>query len=181
MFTSDWFSSNIASIRQTLQGKIVHDILEIGSWEGRSALWFLQSFPKAQITCIDTFDGSYEHEEAAVVGLEERFHRNVMREEYKSRVTLLKGQSAKMLKYLGLHEKTFDVVYVDGSHAAWDCMQDLVLSWSVLNPGGVMLIDDYGGGDQGVPLAVDTFLQVVPGCKTVQKGYQLHLQKSGKV
>ena len=36
-------------------------VLEIGSWEGRSALFFLNYLPLARLTCIDTFAGGQEH------------------------------------------------------------------------------------------------------------------------
>ena len=38
-------------------------VIEIGSWEGRSALFFLNFFPRSRITCIDTFAGSSEHQD----------------------------------------------------------------------------------------------------------------------
>jgi hypothetical protein len=36
-------------------------ILEIGSWEGRSALFFLNYLSRSRIVCIDTFGGNIEH------------------------------------------------------------------------------------------------------------------------
>ena|SRR5215472_17578497 len=35
-------------------------IVEIGSWEGRSALFFLKYLPYSSIVCIDTFQGTPE-------------------------------------------------------------------------------------------------------------------------
>ena len=35
-------------------------------------------------------------------------------------------------------------VYVDGSHHARDVLQDAVLAWGLLRPGGYMIFDDYG-------------------------------------
>jgi predicted O-methyltransferase YrrM len=37
----------------------------------------------------------------------------------------------------------FDLIYIDGSHAAADVMTDAVLSYLLLNVGGVILFDDY--------------------------------------
>jgi hypothetical protein len=37
------------------------EALEIGSWEGRSAIFFLSFFRNCRLTCIDTFQGSVEH------------------------------------------------------------------------------------------------------------------------
>ena len=61
-FTSDWTSTNFTMWRRMLSplcGERLR-ILEIGSWEGRSAVFFLNFFPRATITCIDTFGGSPE-------------------------------------------------------------------------------------------------------------------------
>ena len=35
---------------------------EIGSWEGRSALFFLNYLPLSRIVCIDPFEGNVEHQ-----------------------------------------------------------------------------------------------------------------------
>jgi hypothetical protein len=36
-------------------------VLEIGSWEGRSALFFLNYFARSHVVCVDTFGGNIEH------------------------------------------------------------------------------------------------------------------------
>ena len=37
----------------------------------------------------------------------------------------------------------FDFIYVDGSHLLLDFYSDLVLSWQILERGGILAIDDY--------------------------------------
>ena len=39
----------------------VTDILEIGSFEGMSALFLLKNFENSKIDCVETFKGSDEH------------------------------------------------------------------------------------------------------------------------
>ena len=39
-------------------------------------------------------------------------------------------------------EGTFDFIYIDGDHTAASVLEDLTLSFTVLNPGGVILCDD---------------------------------------
>ena len=41
--------------------KNIRNILEIGSYEGRSALFFLKYFLNSKINCVDTWSGSDEH------------------------------------------------------------------------------------------------------------------------
>jgi hypothetical protein len=81
-FTTDWTSENFTIWRRVLSPlrKKPLRILEIGSWEGRSALFFLNFFPHATITCIDTFEGGHgEPTEFAdkVPGIQERFDHNL--------------------------------------------------------------------------------------------------------
>jgi hypothetical protein len=62
-FSSDWAGShffNWAELLHPLRQKALR-ILEIGSWEGRSALFFLNYLPLSRITCIDPFDSNIEH------------------------------------------------------------------------------------------------------------------------
>ena len=65
-FTQDWFSHNIPGLESIV--KLLpsnKDILEIGSFEGRSTCWFLENVlaDDGTIFCIDTFSGSEEHKE----------------------------------------------------------------------------------------------------------------------
>ena len=174
MFTTDWFSSAINGICRTLNDHNPTHILEIGSWEGRSACWFMETYPQAHITCVDTFEGSPEHIDMDVAGIHSRFLNNTAK--YKDRMTVLQGQSSKML--YGLTPEFFDVIYVDGSHAEDDTLMDLVLSYGLLKKGGFLLVDDYHGGDPGVKLAVDAFTSAFSSkVKCVLKEYQIHFIK----
>ena len=62
-FHTDWAANhffNWAILLKDLRQKPVR-ILEIGSWEGRSALFFLNYLPLSRIVCIDPFEGNVEH------------------------------------------------------------------------------------------------------------------------
>ena len=174
-FTSDWFSTSIDGIQRTLKRHDPKSILEIGSWEGRSACWFLETYPEATITCVDTFEGSPEHSGMDVAGIRERFLKNTR--PYWDRITVKQGHSSREL--YGLKPESFDVIYVDGSHEEDDTLMDLILSFGLLKPGGVLLIDDYGGVSfPGVRKAVDKFAAAF--CKKLQSvlcEYQVHFVK----
>lgn len=179
VFTTDWFSGNIPAISQSLEllgpASKVRRILEIGSWEGRSTLWLLGHCPCATIACVE-HQGS-----GSLFGLEARFRNNVKK--YADRVFVHRGISGDTLFGVGA-PGSFDVAYVDGSHASCDALTYIVLSFQLLRPGGLMLIDDYGGGDPGNLLptsprpAVDAFLNIMQSkVRVVHFGYQVHLQK----
>ena len=58
----------------------------------------------------------------------------------------MKARSLDVLASLladGRSAGTFDVAYVDGSHAARDVIGDGVMCWELLRRGGVVVFDDY--------------------------------------
>ena len=67
-FQADWFSPTIDEWTETLaeyKAKPNVSFLEIGSFEGRSAIWLLENIltdPTAHLTCVDTWHGSAEHQ-----------------------------------------------------------------------------------------------------------------------
>ena len=157
-FTTDWFSGAIDGFERTLRRlpSPPRRILEIGSWEGRSACWFLDAFPEAHLTCVDTFEGSPEHVAAGldIGATKDRFLRNTAR--FGDRVTLLEGTSSEVL--FGLTPGSFDCIYVDASHTEDDTLTDLILAFNLLAPGGALLVDDYEqAAFPGVKRAVDKF------------------------
>lgn len=161
-------------------------ILEIGSWEGRSAIFFLNFFPQAAITCVDTFDGGTEHRSGPfaefVPHIERRFDSNLA--EFGSRVEKIKGDSRTVLPELGLKRRQFDLVYVDGSHRAADVYCDILFAWAMLNRRGLMILDDYKWtdvpGEMNQPKAgIDAFMwSFMKDFKLVHQDYQVILQRA---
>lgn len=61
-FRTDWFTPNIPPIYRAIEGRQINRILEIGSYEGLSTVWFAKALsPDGEVTCVDTFEGSVEH------------------------------------------------------------------------------------------------------------------------
>src|SRR5262245_14665967 len=55
LFTQDWFTHNVPNwepVLHRLKGR-PSEILEIGSYEGRSAVFLMQFLPHCRITCVD--------------------------------------------------------------------------------------------------------------------------------
>ncbi|HWK00598.1 MAG TPA: class I SAM-dependent methyltransferase, partial [Xanthobacteraceae bacterium] len=145
-------------------------ILEIGSWEGMSATFFLDFIPNANITCIDTFtrdDG----------GSERRFDQNMSR--FGNRVRKIKGTSFNALQVLAAENARFDLIYVDGSHKTSDVMIDSILSWSLLADDGIMIWDDYRRKKPGQNpgLAVESFSLFTSDCHVFRRGQQAYARK----
>jgi len=169
-FTQDWVTTRFAPwapILNELEEREEARILEIGSFEGLSACFFLWRLPRARITCVDPFIGIPEGAgTSAAAGLEAAFDANVALVDA-ARVRKLVGDSKQRLpELLGDH---FDLVYVDGSHLGLDVLVDAALSWNLLAPRGVIVFDDYRWSYLGDdPLlrpgrAIDAFREVVAG------------------
>lgn len=132
-------------------------ILEIGSFEGRSACWFSDNFmdhPQSRLVCIDTFKGGAEHQKFLKtehpdillkflerVDLLANFRKNVNRSRNAHKIEVLVGESAARLPEL--RHQQFDLIYIDGSHHSEDVMLDGVNAWHLLRDGGALIFDDY--------------------------------------
>lgn len=178
-FTSDWVTRNIALWTAQLKhvrGQPNLHALEIGSYEGRSAIWFLENIlvhPTSSITCVDIFDDKT---------YEDRFGRNILASGFPNKVNKIKGPSQKVLRELKWN--SYDFVYIDGSHVAKDVLSDAVLSWDLLKVGGIIIFDDYLlWADRYRPwarpqIAVDAVLEIYePYIEVLHKGTQVVIRK----
>jgi predicted O-methyltransferase YrrM len=186
-FTHDWFSHNIPNFQVVKQ--LIPEcksILEIGCYEGRATCWMLENLlaNDGSISCVDTFQGSEEHQNMDFTDVFQRWKENIewVRKEGQSCFGCV-GKSYDVLAKLITENQEFDFIYVDGSHTAPDVMTDACLAWGMLKKGGIMLFDDYLWGD--VPgmlhrpkIAVDYFATLFSEeSQLVLLGYQLALKK----
>jgi len=188
-FTSDWTSGNFSLWRRVLSPLRNQPlrILEIGSWEGRSALFFLNFFERSTIICIDTFAGSTEEKEVydrlatILPGLEDRFDRNLAL--FGHRTEKIKSRSGPALESLRAQGRRFDLAYIDGSHRRDEVMADSLGIWQLLGAGGIIIWDDYKWGfelppEQRPQPAIDAFLQAHEGSyRLLAKGYQVVIER----
>jgi lipopolysaccharide biosynthesis glycosyltransferase/predicted O-methyltransferase YrrM len=163
--------------------------LEIGSWEGRSAVFLLTELCKreGEIVCIDHFDlmrtqagrerySRIQHNLALAGGcfrIKDMFSVPALME------VLVEEMSAA--------EPGFDWVYVDGSHNADDAFLDGELAWRLARKGAVFIFDDYHWDTQPQDSrlhpkrGIDAFLGLHEGeyRKISEEGqYQMVLQKT---
>lgn len=187
-YTNDWTSVHITTWRRVLGGMRERSvkILEIGSWEGRSAVFFLNFFPSSTIACIDTFQGAEEHKNFAPFAtqlpkIERRFEQNLA--QFKDRVEKIKSDSAPALQRLRTEGRQFDLAYIDGSHRRDDVMADSLNVWPLVAPGGVVIWDDYTWAPHFPPEerpqpAIDEFLKNHEGrYRLLAKGFQVIVRK----
>jgi predicted O-methyltransferase YrrM len=157
LFTADWFTFHVPlwnEIFAPFRGKPGVRYLEVGTYEGRSALWMLDNIlthPTSRMTVVDIFPGESD----------ERWRANLKLSGAERRVTTIKGRSAVELRKLPF--SFYDIVYIDASHKADDTLSDAILCWELLKDGGMMLFDDYGFAAGWAPelrpaTAIDAFI-----------------------
>lgn len=188
-FTNNWFVHNIPLWEQVLKpmANLPNlSFLEIGSWEGQSSCWLLDNVlthPSTQITCIDTFQGSIEHQNSRELSLIElRFDENIQKAGGNNKVTKIIGFYQNSLRNLPVNN--YDFIYIDGSHVASDVLEDTILGWRLLKNEGIIIFDDYQWeGYREQPLkhpapAIDAFLSLFQDkINVLHKGYQVVIQK----
>jgi predicted O-methyltransferase YrrM len=174
-FRYDWFTVNIPFFEKHLARfkGIPFQAFEIGTFEGRSAIWLLQNVlthPASRLTCIDickqpSLDGNLLESGAA------------------GRADVKIGSSREIVPQLP--GNAFDFAYIDGSHSSCDVLEDAVLTFPKMKVGGIIAFDDYLWDDprynqHGTPkAAVDAFVACNQHkVEVLERGYQAWIKKS---
>ncbi len=170
-FTSDSVSNNIPFIAPLLtefgmrRGVAPIRYLEIGAYEGRNLAFMSWLLPdRLEVTVIDPWFNEDFNPDQEYVGIEARYHANMELARFRSLKTLRSTSEVELPKMLAA-KNHFDIIYVDGSHAALAVMSDMCFAASLLEVGGIMVLDDYWHDvseitGPGVKQAVDQFLTI---------------------
>ncbi len=177
------FTSDYVSLHLDDWGRLISPLrdtplvaIEIGSLEGRSALWWLDNLcthPASKLYCIDP----------AIDPLcFRRLRKNLALHPRGSQVKVIQELSRVALSRLP--EAMADFIYVDGSHEARDVLLDGLLALHLAKPGGLLVFDDYLWDDPDSTCVLppkpglDAFLTVAADVMTVvHSGYQLVVRK----
>lgn len=147
-----WTDIVLSYLQKQFSSDTSLEILEIGSFEGQSCIWFLENilhkFAKdSSIKCVDHFKGSNEHSASEVKSLYARFNSNIRAyvskyNDEKRQVSVIQSDSINALSFL-CEPKHFQMVYIDGNHEAMNVFTDAVLAFRLLVDNGIMIFDDY--------------------------------------
>jgi predicted O-methyltransferase YrrM len=187
-FTEDFFTFRIDlwdKLLHRMKGRPYLRFLEIGVFEGRATVWLLQNVlthSTASIDCVDPFEWTEGagRPGADMDAVERRFSNNVTVSGASDRVRLLRMKSEAAL--CTLLPRSYDFIYVDGSHSAADVLTDATFAFRLLKCGGILAFDDYllaeahgqPGSLDDPRAAIDAFLSIfAPRLDFIWKGYQV--------
>lgn len=156
----DWFLDKMPLFEKyfdkyEMEKKKINNILEIGSYEGRSAIILLNFFKNSSITCVDIWNNQNEYAKLDMFEIEKNFDFNL--NEYKDRVNKIKNSSDN---FFNTNTNKFDLIYVDGYHYYDQVLRDAENSFKILNIGGYILFDDYNHRYNGFNKKTNLFLPI---------------------
>ncbi|NDD11596.1 MAG: class I SAM-dependent methyltransferase, partial [Betaproteobacteria bacterium] len=141
-------------------------ILEVGSFEGASATYFIRRYGGVhalELHCVDSWEGGAEHALIDMTAVEQLFDANLAEAMAASpnavHFVKHKGRSDQKLAQLIARGRAnyFDLAYIDGSHQAPDVLFDALAAFRLVRPGGLLIFDDYlwTGASQSEGQAID--------------------------
>jgi predicted O-methyltransferase YrrM len=138
IISNDYFSSH-AFYFYNLLIKLPKNFkyLEIGSYEGNSALYVSINFPESNVTCVDLWEAVEEYKDKDFNIIEKNFDSNL---KGLSNITKIKSTSDN---FFSKNKIMFDFIYIDGNHKFDYVFRDCENAWKFLNKGGFLVCDDY--------------------------------------
>ena len=150
-FSQKWFLNNFEVFHYYLPKDPVTNFayLEIGSYEGLSALNILFNYKNSKVTAIDLWEKSNINSESLNVDfneVEDKFNKNLEGYEYSK----IKNDSVVALRELSKKNFYFDFIYIDGSHNGEDVLSDAIESYKLLNIEGLIIFDDVVNANKNI-------------------------------
>lgn len=146
IITTHWFINNAYHWNQVFEDRKIYKkklkILEIGSFEGLSSLYFLYYFPNSKLTCVDLWKNNKQDKDYKFFNVEKTFDNNTKK--FKKKLKKFKCTSDTFFKEnLEYLENKFDIIYVDGNHNYQFVFRDLINSFRAIKVGGIIIVDDF--------------------------------------
>lgn len=142
------------------------DVVEIGSWQGRSTSYLARATEQSgngSFYAIDHFRGNVGKENFYVVGREDlsdlkgNFTANMQRAGLESAVHLLDMPNQEAAQHLA--GKSVRFLFIDGDHTREGVQRDVDLFFPLLVDGAIVAFDDYSDNFPGVIEVVNGILQ----------------------
>jgi len=137
----DYFSNNFNIWKSFLIHIPNFEYLEIGTFEGRSAL-FISEFKNCEkIVCVDPYIDYNESEKYD-------FKMSDVFESVSQKIKQIQNKDIKLIReksddFFLNNKETFDVIYIDGHHKYEYVKRDFINSMNCIKKDGILICDDF--------------------------------------
>ena len=159
------------------------DYLEIGSYEGNSAIFVSKNFKSSNIYCVDNWEITEEYiNHKSFSKIEQNFDYNILNHQ-----NIIKFKKSSD-EFFSNNRKMFDVVYIDGYHFGPQVYKDCENAWNCLKENGFLICDDYTWNfypniKDNPCYAINSFLKKIDGEYKLEKvsNSQIYIKKINKM
>jgi predicted O-methyltransferase YrrM len=116
--------------------------LEVGCFEGLSSFFVLSEYKAVDATLLDIWDMPNPNSKTLshnFNSIEDTFDNNLSRFNF----TKIKDDSVVAMRKLFKQNKSFDFIYIDGSHNGEDILSDAIEAFKILKKEGLIFFDDF--------------------------------------
>ena len=136
----DWSSAKTRGMWRKSLSKINNiKYLEIGCFEGRSAMFIGEQENTKEITCVDTFQGTEEQKGVDFDLVYNNCSKNLSSLS-KIKTKLIKDTSDN---FFSKSNDKFNLIYIDGYHVYEYVKKDFINSMKYLEKNGILICDDF--------------------------------------
>jgi predicted O-methyltransferase YrrM len=148
-----------------LSQEVAGDVVEIGSWQGRSTIYLKHATDysgNGRFIAIDDFKGNIGFESDYVVNqkdlsdLKENFYRNI-RNSFISSIELIPLKSYEAARLI---EGPIRFLFIDGDHSYNGVKSDMESFCDKLVKGGLIAFDDFAEHSTGVMKVIDEYIDL---------------------
>lgn len=141
------------------------DVVEIGSWQGRSTTFLARAVKESnngKFYAVDHFRGNPGKEQfyevnGSINRLKDNFIKNISSFGLSDVVNLLDMNNTEAAARI--KDNTIRFLFIDGDHSKEGVQKDIELFFPMLTKGSIIVFDDYFDGFEGLLAAVDEFLE----------------------
>ena len=143
-FSNKWFLNNfdIFSFFLPQDKNSKFDYLEVGCFEGLSSFFVLSEYKAVDATLLDIWDMPNANSKTLshnFNSIENTFDDNLSHFNF----TKIKDDSVVAMRTLFKQNKSFDFIYIDGSHNGEDILSDAIEAFKILKKEGLIFFDDF--------------------------------------
>ena len=143
-FSNKWFLNNFDVFNFFLpkEKNSKFDYLEVGCFEGLSSFFVLSEYKAVNAILLDIWDMPNPNSKTLshnFNSIEKAFDNNLSGFNF----TKIKDDSVVAMRKLFKQNKSFDFIYIDGSHNGEDILSDAIEAFKILKKEGLIFFDDF--------------------------------------